>query len=282
MSDATGNDIPTEEKQCRICLDGSEAERELGRLIRPCLCKGSISYVHVKCLQKWRNTSSSTSAFFSCPQCHYQYRFARTRIVGLASNPVLVGGLSGFFFTILVVLASYITTYFMGAFEEPTTSSYYSWTFFYVSPLEVAQDLVVAALRILKDGGIDGLLDDTISSSRNGPRGRRTDDRPLRPPPNPGFVKRFIKRFLLGLPLVSAGSLVHMLLSVGYLVPVQWLARYRGNRNRRDGSRDLAALIVVALLALGALRALLKVYQLTHSVTQRLLLRAEDAILEVA
>lgn len=32
-----------EEKQCRICLDGVEAESELGRLIRPCLCKGSIS-----------------------------------------------------------------------------------------------------------------------------------------------------------------------------------------------------------------------------------------------
>jgi len=32
-----------QEKQCRICLDGVEAEKELGRLIRPCLCKGSIS-----------------------------------------------------------------------------------------------------------------------------------------------------------------------------------------------------------------------------------------------
>jgi len=32
-----------QEKQCRICLDGVEAEPELGRLIRPCLCKGSIS-----------------------------------------------------------------------------------------------------------------------------------------------------------------------------------------------------------------------------------------------
>lgn len=32
-----------EEKQCRICLDGPDAEYELGRLIRPCLCRGSIS-----------------------------------------------------------------------------------------------------------------------------------------------------------------------------------------------------------------------------------------------
>ena len=107
MSDSADSNSQREEKQCRICLDGSEAEHAMGKLIRPCLCKGSISvcfshmnvwkllswiwpldakYVHVKCLQRWRNTSSSRSAFFSCPQCRYQYRFARTKIVGLASN----------------------------------------------------------------------------------------------------------------------------------------------------------------------------------------------------
>jgi len=181
------------------------------------------------------------------------------------------------------MLASYITTYFISAFEEPTmTTSYYSWSwsFFYVSPFEVAQDLVAAALRILRDGGIDGLLDDAVPSSRTSAQGRQAGRFP-RPKSNPGFIKRFIKRFLLGLPLVGAGSLVQMLLSVGYLVPVQWLARYRGNRNRREGSRDLAALVVVALLVVGALRALLKMYQLTQTITQRLLLRAEDAIVEV-
>ncbi|KAG9122456.1 hypothetical protein FRC07_001159, partial [Ceratobasidium sp. 392] len=31
-----------EEKQCRICFGGAEDEPELGRLISPCLCRGSI------------------------------------------------------------------------------------------------------------------------------------------------------------------------------------------------------------------------------------------------
>ncbi len=46
----------TEEKQCRICLDGVDAEPELGRLIRPCLCRGSISvcYCHLVCTQMSR------------------------------------------------------------------------------------------------------------------------------------------------------------------------------------------------------------------------------------
>lgn len=46
MSDHRGEQRPAEAKpeetkQCRICLDGEDPE--LGRLIRPCLCKGSIS-----------------------------------------------------------------------------------------------------------------------------------------------------------------------------------------------------------------------------------------------
>lgn len=265
-----------DERQCRICFDGANVELEMGRLIRPCLCKGSISYVHVKCLQTWRNSSASKSAFFACPQCRYQYRFSRTRIVGLATNPVIVGGLSGLVFTTIVMLASYITTYFMAAFEEP--SNYYSYSFFYISPIQVFQDLVTAAFRVLRDGDVVGIFDDTAFTSPT----RASDSTLPRSKQTPGLIMWFIRRFVLGLPLVGAGSLVHLLLSVQMLAPVQWLARYRGQRNRRnDSSRDIAALIVIGLLVVGAARALIKVYQLTQKWTQYLLIRAEDAILEV-
>lgn len=33
---------PAEEKQCRICLGGVEDEEDMGRLISPCLCTGSM------------------------------------------------------------------------------------------------------------------------------------------------------------------------------------------------------------------------------------------------
>ena len=41
MTDQPETAPPVEEKQCRICLDGPDAT--LGRLIRPCLCKGSMT-----------------------------------------------------------------------------------------------------------------------------------------------------------------------------------------------------------------------------------------------
>lgn len=145
----------------------------------------------------------------------------------------------------IVMLASFITTFFMSTFEQP--SSYYS--IFYISPYEVAQDLVAAALRVIRDGDAS-ILDDgmtpSTSTSRLTPKGSQS---------KPGLVKRFIRRFVLGLPLVGAGSLVQMLISFQFLAPIQMLARYRGRRNRRDSSsRDMAALIVVGLLILGAAR----------------------------
>jgi len=69
-----------------------------------------------------------------------------------------------------------------------------------------------------------------------------------------------------------------MLLSVP--LPFHWV-RFRTYNRGRD-SRDLVALLIVAVVLMGAARALYKVYQLTEKYTQRLLLRAEDAILEVA
>lgn len=39
--------------QCRYCSSSGE----YGQLISPCLCKGSIKYVHTRCLQNWVSSS---------------------------------------------------------------------------------------------------------------------------------------------------------------------------------------------------------------------------------
>lgn len=50
----TGAGEEGDAKQCKICLGGEEEEAELGRLISPCKCRGTIKYVHVECLNQWR------------------------------------------------------------------------------------------------------------------------------------------------------------------------------------------------------------------------------------
>ncbi|KAH8997620.1 hypothetical protein EDB92DRAFT_1942208 [Lactarius akahatsu] len=274
------NDDQQDRPQCRICFDGPDPS--LGRLIRPCLCSGTVSHVHLACLQRWRNTSSNASSFFVCPQCHYHYRFARTKIVGLATNPVAIATLSTVFFTAIVFASSFLTTTLISPLDEPSYVSYgtsalyvsgwdyWTWT----NPYSVGRDLVRAALRIIQDE-TGGLFDPDAFSSSTAPESAETLS-------NPGIVWRFIRRFVLGLPVVGAASLIHMLFSLPLLGPLQWIARSRGTRGRH-GSRsgDTASMVILFLLAVGALRVVYQVYKLTESVTKRILLRAEESILEV-
>lgn len=274
------NDDQQDRPQCRICFDGPDPS--LGRLIRPCLCSGSVSHVHLACLQRWRNTSSNASSFFVCPQCHYHYRFARTKIVGLATNPVAIATLSTVFFTAIVFASSFLTTTLISPLDEPSYVSYgtsalyvsgwdyWTWT----NPYSVGRDLVRAALRIIQDE-TGGLFDPDAFTSSTAPESAETLS-------NPGIVWRFIRRFILGLPVVGAASLIHMLFSLPLLGPLQWIARSRGNRGRNASrSGDTASMVILFLLAVGALRVVYQVYKLTESVTKRILLRAEESILEV-
>ncbi|PSN68958.1 hypothetical protein BS50DRAFT_329324 [Corynespora cassiicola Philippines] len=87
-------------RQCRICLETVHPtfnvpsenlpgffqstpnvtyEDESGRLIRPCLCKGSSKYVHEACLQAWRHADPSYGRrnYWQCPTCGFKYRLAR-------------------------------------------------------------------------------------------------------------------------------------------------------------------------------------------------------------
>ena len=59
---------------CRICFDDDSA----GPLFKPCLCDGSMKYIHVACLDQWRAVGGARgglAAATHCPQCQYEYKF---------------------------------------------------------------------------------------------------------------------------------------------------------------------------------------------------------------
>lgn len=87
-------------RTCRICLEdvlptyddpglttqflGSKPriryvseDPELGRLMRPCKCKGTQKYVHEGCLRAWRTASTAQRNMFECPTCKFQYHLQR-------------------------------------------------------------------------------------------------------------------------------------------------------------------------------------------------------------
>ena len=61
------NDV--EKFQCRICFDDTEE-----KLITPCKCTGTSQYVHMSCLQKWRNIQYNTGDISKCEICNYTYK----------------------------------------------------------------------------------------------------------------------------------------------------------------------------------------------------------------
>ncbi|KAK6359481.1 hypothetical protein TWF696_000637 [Orbilia brochopaga] len=109
-------------KQCRICFDTSteDADPELGRLISPCLCKGTARYVHEECLRAWRLQSANSQSFYKCPTCHFEYQFRRLKIAQvIASATVQIG------ITALIFL---VTVYVLGFVADPIIN-------FYINPL---------------------------------------------------------------------------------------------------------------------------------------------------
>ena len=54
-----------------FCHD-EESEVRGDRLIAPCLCMGSVKYVHMSCLAKWRKYSPTQAK--KCGSCQTDYR----------------------------------------------------------------------------------------------------------------------------------------------------------------------------------------------------------------
>mmetsp|Transcript_2217 Transcript_2217/g.5118 ORF Transcript_2217/g.5118 Transcript_2217/m.5118 type:complete len:400 (-) Transcript_2217:4150-5349(-) len=102
-------------KTCRICFQDQEEDGFWqSRLISPCLCRGTMQYVHIECLNQWRLNSPSSSAFYKCPQCGFKYLFARTKVAKYiefaASDHVCT-----FVAAIVLIIAVHITAHILHA-----------------------------------------------------------------------------------------------------------------------------------------------------------------------
>jgi len=97
----------TEAKMCRICFAGEE-EADLGRLISPCRCRGTMKYIHSGCLNAWRTASARSTSFFQCDQCGYKYRLERTRWARLVMNEAVLSLVTAILFTFLVFLSGFV------------------------------------------------------------------------------------------------------------------------------------------------------------------------------
>ena len=95
------------DKTCRICLGGEGEDESLGRLFRPCLCKGSQQFIHEGCLAKWRECTAVPSQRLKCPICRYQYQYSRALLAGVLSSRACTALISG----VLIVATVFVVAY---------------------------------------------------------------------------------------------------------------------------------------------------------------------------
>ena len=69
QSDSSFDHGSRQGRECRICYHSQ------GELIAPCFCKGTMKYVHVKCLERWLRTSfgASRQTKLKCELCQFEY-----------------------------------------------------------------------------------------------------------------------------------------------------------------------------------------------------------------
>jgi E3 ubiquitin-protein ligase DOA10 len=102
-------------RSCRLCLgsEGEEGDASLGRLFRPCLCKGTQSFIHEECLSRWRAMPDAPA--LACPICKYEYRYARALLARALSSQVFAGAISAVLIIACVLLVAYFLK-FLGIF----------------------------------------------------------------------------------------------------------------------------------------------------------------------
>lgn len=102
-------DFDVDEHRCRICLESDDDENsESGKLISPCLCKGSSRYIHLGCLEQWRAMSPRKTSAFSCDTCHYHYSFTRPFMANILGHRWFLHGVTTAMFVTLCYLCSWV------------------------------------------------------------------------------------------------------------------------------------------------------------------------------
>ncbi|RIA90890.1 hypothetical protein C1645_138856 [Glomus cerebriforme] len=238
------NDNVSEDKMCRICFSGVEDEGNLGRLISPCQCKGTMRYVHVECLNQWRLTSQKKSSFFQCDECKYKYAFRRTTIAKFATNEFILTLVTLSFFAFCVFMGGFFAKFFLylyplsGDFVDDDEDNEDNIEPLFKEPITLATIFTIDYLHITLGFMLVGLI---------------------------GFLQLLFSLMWFG-PIPSWNTFRFG--STGG----------SGGRGRNDG---LTAIFLSVIVIVGVLKATWGMYKLVRGASRKLLERVELTILEV-
>ncbi|KAF9329503.1 hypothetical protein BG006_007414 [Podila minutissima] len=251
------NDPPLDERQCRICLGGVDEEDTLGRLISPCLCKGSMKYVHVECLNAWRERSPKQESHYKCDTCKYSFSFRRTSFARYLAHPLTV-----FVLTILVFIAAV----FAAGFAMKLL--------LYLTMDEAQEFIYPADLDEFDEDELLRLKEDFVI---------------FKTPDSLRAVFRIDKSHMVfGSFFVSIIGFLQLLLSTIWMGGGGGVFRIGGfglGGGRRRGERQreagIGGVLMVMILVFGLFKSVYTTYQFVNRMSRKALAKAELMVLEV-
>ena len=93
----------------------------LGRLLRPCNCKGSSQYVHEGCLSAWRHADPGYGKrnYWQCPTCGYRYKLERMTWGRWISSTATQLTLTAVIFLLALFFMGFIADPVINFYSEP-------------------------------------------------------------------------------------------------------------------------------------------------------------------
>ncbi|KAI1626508.1 hypothetical protein EDD37DRAFT_608068 [Exophiala viscosa] len=100
----------------RPIVEYKSDEDDYGRLLKPCLCRGGMRYIHEHCLKRSRTEVARPGSLWKCHQCGYQFNFNRLAVQKFLGSSLASG--------VLTVLAMAVVMFFLGFIADPIINFY--------------------------------------------------------------------------------------------------------------------------------------------------------------
>ncbi|KAK4698693.1 hypothetical protein P7C70_g7578, partial [Phenoliferia sp. Uapishka_3] len=244
---------PKDDRMCRICFDGED--EELGRLFSPCQCRGTSSFVHVECLNRWRMASAGATGFVANGLLYT----IEKRTASLTGSPF-----EDIFVSDYVIVGESMreAVEFFGKTVDKS-----GWNLKAIADKEQADE--------------DNSWLGRFGGSSGKKKRQAEKEAALKPP----IVRRLVEHFIKGFSLVGITAFFQTFVATALMGPFglrgSLFRAVRPNRRNGDNQTNFSQIIIVLLVLVGVVKAVQSTYKAVQWGTKKALTRVEAMVLDV-
>lgn len=97
-------------------------EDEYGRLIKPCMCRGSLRYIHELCLTRSRTENTRSGSLWKCHECKHEFNFNKLRLQHYLSSRITITFFTVAFMLFVVFVLGFVADPIINIYMDPYDS----------------------------------------------------------------------------------------------------------------------------------------------------------------